>query len=90
MTMKLKKFNIRWTGNTVPNDEEVAQTILELNEILDNVKEACNLITHTVILTDDMNGPSVSVYGVPGDTECLYAQYQKTTEWEALTEELHE
>lgn len=87
MTMKLKKFNIRWTGNTVPNDEEVAQTILELNKIVDNLDEACSLITHTVILTDDLNGPSVHVYGLPEDKENLYATFSMTTEWSNITGE---
>lgn len=85
MTIKLKKFNLIWIGSTIPNDEEVEKTIVELNEMLDNLEEPCNLITHTVILTDDWNGPSVHVYGLPEDKENLYATFSMTTEWSSIT-----
>lgn len=81
MTMRLKKFNLRWEGDLVPNDEEVEKTIIDLNLMLDNLDDACSLITHTVALTDDMSGPSVHVYGKDGDRENLYAAYSLTTNW---------
>ena len=87
MTLKLKKFNLKWIGETVPSDEEVENTIVELNKILDSIEKACNLVTHTVILTDDINGPSVHVYGMPEDSENLYATYNLKTKWVSITEE---
>lgn len=77
-------FEIVW-HNTPPIqiESEVRSDIIKtLGEAL-GIPE--KLITHTVFLGDDMDGPCVSVWGEVGDDR-FHAEYLDKAEWVTLSE----
>lgn len=65
----------KWIGQACQHLEQ------EIRDELDFVEDANGLIFHTHFLSDDMDGPTVSVYGQDG---CFVAEYHAETEWVAL------
>lgn len=70
--------------NTPPAgaDEIVRRDILNA---LMGLKVPSDLVTHTVFLGEDMDGPSVSVWGREHDHR-FHAEYSTETEWLTLNE----
>lgn len=62
-------------------DEIVRRDILKE---LTGLKVPSNLVTHTVFLSDDMDGPCVSVWGEGDDR--FHAEYLEKAEWVTLSE----
>jgi uncharacterized protein YndB with AHSA1/START domain len=63
--------------------------LLVLEDILQNVDridKPIDLITHTVFLSDDTNGPSVLVWGEDGDDEHFHCEYHEVTQWISLSD----
>ncbi len=82
-----KLFNLKWTDDTRPDEEYLGKFADEYAELCEALDDADDLIAHVILLTDDENGPSVSIYGIEGDKENLYALYSEETEWVELIEE---
>lgn len=69
-------MKIRWSGDPHPELEEVL--IDGLDEMVR--EEPALLISHTHMLTDDMEGPSIHAYGEEGSDE-IVAVYCPITKW---------
>lgn len=52
----------------------------DLQRNLNDIEHPSKLITHHVLLTKDWEGPSVHVYGRPGD-DAYHCRYCLKTEW---------
>lgn len=78
-----KDFEIVWHGD-VPDGVEAAVRE-DILKSLTRLKVPSDLVTHTVFLGDDMDGPCVSVWGEVRD-ERFHAEYLEKTEWVTLSE----
>jgi len=79
-----KDFKIVWHGE-VPDGVEAAVRA-DLPESLWGLGKPSDLGFHTVFLDDDdMDGPSVSVWGQKRDRR-FHAEYSHETEWVTLNE----
>ena len=78
-----KDFDIVWHGEVPDGVEAVVRE--DMLKSLTRLKEPFDLVTHTVFLSDDMDGPCVSVWGgVFDDVFC--AEYLEKAEWVTLGE----
>lgn len=78
-----KGFEIVWHGAYHDGMNEVVRD--DILKSLTRLKKPSDLITHTIFLSDDMDGPSVSVWGEEGDDR-FHAEYIDQTKWESLSE----
>jgi len=73
---------IVWTGSAPPA-EIIAQVRADIKAELVDLSKPSDLIFHTVFLTDDFHGPTVTLSGDP-DTGGFTASYDEETEWTTL------
>jgi hypothetical protein len=74
------KYKLNWIGERpdfamdriIFLDEEIAK-------IEQSIDDPSQLIYDIVFLTDNMEGESVVVYGIEGDSENLFLEYNETT-----------
>ena len=84
-------MNIVW--RSIPDDREsLEQRILtelandsSLRRFSDH-KDYRDLIYHIILLTGDMNGPSITIWGDEQDREIIHAEFDKETHWESGVE----
>jgi hypothetical protein len=79
---------LAWHGPRPPGDPDRID-LLVLKDILRNVgcvDKPSDLITHAVFLSDDMDGPSVQVWGKSGDDEHFHCEYHEVTQWVSLND----
>jgi hypothetical protein len=75
-------FNIEWTHQPVTlTESQQAKLDWEIADISDDLEEACDLIFHTVRLTDDWDGPIIIVDAKEGNRDTLFLTYYKNPEW---------
>lgn len=73
-----KSFEIVWHGEVPEGVEEKVRA--EMLESLDGLGKPSDLGFHIVFLTDDMEGPSVTVWGQKRDPR-FHAEYEEVSEW---------
>lgn len=80
-----KEAGFKWHGIR-PVDkgemEELVREDMRLGGV--NMRKPQNLIQSTVLLTDDFDGPSVSVWGVKSSKK-FHAKYSAKTAWVAVS-----
>lgn len=80
-----KKFKVEWAHTPVPLTEQQQKTLdWEVQDISEQLDEACDLIFHTVMLTDDWNGPIIIVDAKDGNKDTLFLTYYENPEWTTL------
>lgn len=62
----------------------------ELAYLTEQVDEPGDLIFHHIWLTEDMDGPTVMVYGKPEQPATFFMSYYKETKWVPLEEDSDE
>lgn len=79
------KFKTQWTHRPVELTEEEQKTLdREIEYIEDDLEEACDLIFHTVMLTNTDEGPIIMIDGREGQTDTLFLTYYETPQWVKL------
>lgn len=80
-----KKFKTEWSHTPVELTEQQQKTLdWEIEDISDDLEEACDLIFHTVRLTDDWDGPIIIVDAKDGNKDTLFLTYYENPEWTTL------
>lgn len=75
-----RTIKLEWIGDYPgPEVEEMVRS--DIAHSLRSMKAPSSLITHNVFLGDDLDGPSVSVWGEEGRDDALWCQYQEKTIW---------
>jgi hypothetical protein len=76
-------ITLEWHGPRPPGDPDEMDLLVvrDIARSLDGIESPSDLITHTVMLGDDYEGPSVSVWGVPGDDDHYHCEYHEVTRW---------
>lgn len=75
-----------WHGPRPPGDpDEMDRRVLEdIRRYTNGIKKPSDLVTHTVFLGDDYDGPSVAVWGRPGDDGHYHCEYCEKTQWVSM------
>lgn len=83
----MNKFKIEWSHTPVELTEEQKKRLdRELADISDELEEACDLIFHTVMLTDDWGGPIIIVSAKEKNTDTLFLTYYENSEWTIIND----
>lgn len=84
--MSKKEAPFEWFGvRPVDNGEMEAFVRADMRDCGVNMRKPKRLVFSVVILTDDINGPSVTVWGSKG-TKSFIAEYRPKTEWVSINE----
>lgn len=75
-----RTLRLEWVGS-IPGAEIEAAVREDIARSLQGMPKPSSLITHTVFLSHDFDGPSVSVWGEEGCDDALWCQYREKTEW---------
>jgi len=80
-------FKTKWAHVPVTLTES-QQKILdwEIADISEQLEQASDLIFHTVMLTDKLDGPIIVVDGREGHKDTLFLTYYEVAEWIALND----
>lgn len=82
---KIKLPPIIWHGRR-PTLRALLQTRMELADLLDGgLSKPSDLCFHTVMLTDDWDGPSVHCWGRKG-RQVFHAECHDSTKWSSLSD----
>lgn len=73
---------LKWIGDH-PGDEIEAFVRSDLEHLWTRTTPS-NLITHTVFLSENFEGPSVSVWGEEGVDDAVWCEFFETTEFVSL------
>jgi hypothetical protein len=76
----MMKFPVTWVSNNIPIKEDVNRIFLELEPIFDRLKEAEDLVFHTMFIGSDHGGPIVVAYGKENDPN-IYLDYLDDVTW---------
>lgn len=80
------KFPIIWSSEKLPQIEDTLEYVFpELEEIMEKLEKAEDLIFHTIFIGKKFDGPIVMAYGKENDTN-IYLDYLEDVEWIALEE----
>jgi prolyl-tRNA editing enzyme YbaK/EbsC (Cys-tRNA(Pro) deacylase) len=78
-------FKTEWTHKTVTlTEEQQAKLDREIADISEQLEVASDLIFHTVVLTDDWNGPIIIVDAEDNNKDTLFLTYYENPEWTTL------
>lgn len=80
------KVEIQWDDTPPPEAIDFAQQELARMMTEDGLGKPEDLIFATLLMTDDMDGPSVFVWGKEGDP-FFHAKYQAVTVWRDISPE---
>lgn len=82
--MKRNEIQLRWEG-PMPAGTVIDQVITECLELLENgLKVPEDLWFHTVILSSDYEGPTVTVWGDPDYPGIFNCEFLLKTKWISL------
>ena len=76
------EVEIKWEGE-LPPSEIIAKVREEIKTDLGDLKRPSDLCFHVVILTDDRDGPTVTLWG--RSEEIFGGEYTQQTEWKPLS-----
>ncbi len=75
------KFPIVWASEKTPQIEDTEQYVLpELEEMMEKLEKAEDLIFHTIFIGQKFDGPIVMAYGKEGDPN-IYLDYLDDVKW---------
>ena len=78
-------YSTQWTHSPVTLTSAQQQHLdFEIADISEQLDSASDLIFHTVMLTDDWNGPIVIIDGREGLDDVLFLTYYENPEWTSL------
>jgi hypothetical protein len=81
------KFKTQWTHTPAELTEDQKKILdKEIEYISEELDEACDLIFHTVILTNERNGPIIIVDAEDNNTDTLFLTYYETAGWISINE----
>lgn len=79
-----KEASIKWHGiRVVDNGELEAMVREDMRSVGIDMRKPKHLIIHTVFLSDDIDGPTVAVWG---RKKRFHAEYNLRTEWVTINE----
>jgi hypothetical protein len=75
-------FKTQWSHAPIDLPEDQQKKLdWEIADISEQLEKASDLIFHTVMLTDDDNGPIIIVDGETGNEDTLFLTYYDTPSW---------
>lgn len=76
------KFNLIWETKAPTLTQEQSDILVsELVYLENTVDDASEVISHTVNLTSDYSGPSITLHGKEENETDLFLSYNKKTKW---------
>jgi hypothetical protein len=79
-------MNVKW--RTVPDGRELLEHRILTEMVNDSNlrkfwerRDYRDLIYHVILLTGDMNGPSIVIWGDERDSESIRADFEEETHW---------
>jgi hypothetical protein len=83
----IESYELVWEGEIIPTAEQVAKVRSELDYICESLETTGDLMFHTVFMSNDIDGPSIFVYGKEGVDNMFFAECYLETEWVSLDAE---
>lgn len=82
-------ITLKWHGDLPDRDIDQLELVVlkDLKQNLTSLGNPSDLICHVVTLTNDYDGPTVYVWGEPGDNNHFHCEYTDKAEWVTLTGE---
>lgn len=78
-------YKKQWTHTPVDlTEKQMKQIDFEISTFDDDLDQPGDLIFHTVMLTDDMQGPIVLITGEPEHPDTYFLTYYENPEWTTL------
>ena len=78
---KIQDIKLIWDGEHPELDDLVKQDLKSLI----GLRKPSDLITHSIFLGKDYDGPSVGVWGEE-DSDAFHCRYYEKTEWKSLAD----
>lgn len=81
------KFPIVWSSEKLPQIEDTLEYVFpELEEIMEKLEKAEDLIFHTIFIGSLIDGPIVMAYGKENDPN-IYLDYLDDVQWIRITDD---
>jgi hypothetical protein len=76
---------IHWVGDRPLSVSARYQLVNEIAGLhMNGLAKAEDLVSHVVLLTEDVEGPSVTIHGKKNDKR-YYCKYERCTEWKSVS-----